>query len=149
MSIAAIVVAAGRGRRMGGGANKVLLPLGAKPILVHSLEVLHCSSRINRIVVVTRQEDLVAVERLTEEYGITKASERLVLGGAERFDSVLAGLNFLADDPPEAVLIHDAARPFLTQRIIDDTLDALNERVGAIAGVPSKDTIKEVDEAQN
>ena len=164
---AAIVVAAGVGRRMGAGVNKVLLPLGDKPLLAHSLEILDASSRIDRVVVVTRAEDMGAVQSLVAERGVRKAIGQIVLGGAERFDSVLAGLNFLAQDPPahgrpfdpstgsgqrklrtppEAVLIHDAARPFLTHRMIEDTLAALDRWVGAIVGVPSRDTVKEVDD---
>lgn len=148
MSTAAVVVAAGVGRRMGAVVNKVLLSLGDRPVLSYCLEVFNASARIDRVVVVTRQEDIDAVQTLVAERGITKAAGQIVLGGTERFDSVLAGLNFLARDPPRAVLIHDAARPFLTHRMIEDTLAALDRWVGAIVGVPSKDTVKQVGDRQ-
>jgi len=148
MKVTAIVVAAGVGRRMGAAVNKVLLPLGGRPVLAHSLEALNASARIDRIVVVTRSEDMDAVKSLVCERGITKAAGQIVLGGAERFDSVLGGLNWIAHDPPWAVLIHDAARPFLTHRMIEESLAALDRWVGAIIGVPSKDTVKQVGDHQ-
>ncbi|HPA48417.1 MAG TPA: 2-C-methyl-D-erythritol 4-phosphate cytidylyltransferase [bacterium] len=148
MSIAAIVVAAGQGKRMGAEINKVLLPLAGKPVLAYCLETLNRSERVDRIVVVTRREDAQIVETLIGQYGIAKAGGEVVPGGAERFDSVLAGLNVLADNPPDSVLIQDAARPFLTEPMIRDTLNALAESPGAVAGVPCKDTVKQVDDTR-
>ncbi len=148
MSTAAVVVAAGQGKRMGAETNKVLLPLAGKPVLVYCLETLNRSERVDRMIVVTRREDLQTVETLIQEYGIFKAGGGIVPGGAERFNSVLAGLNALTDTPPDSVLIQDAARPFLTEQMIRDTLDALTESPGAVAGVPCKDTVKIVDDAR-
>ncbi len=146
MSTGAVVVAAGMGKRMGSEVNKVLLPLLDKPILAYPLETFESSSRVDRIAVVTRKEEQSLIEELCSRLGIDKAKGRIIPGGAERFDSVRAGLESFAEDGLDSVLIQDGARPFLTQRMIEETLDALATWVGAIIGVPSKDTIKEVDD---
>jgi len=148
MTTGAVVVAAGIGRRMGTEINKVLLPLLDRPILAYSLETLQASPRVDRIAVVTREEDRSSVEDLCVHFGIEKARGRIVLGGTERFDSVRAGLECLSRHAPDNVLIQDGARPFLTQRMIDDTLEALTAWAGAIIGVPSKDTIKVLDDSR-
>lgn len=146
MKTAAIVVAAGLGRRMGSPLNKVLLALGDRPVLAHSLQELNCCRDVDRIVIAARKENLSAIESLVSRHRIEKAAGRVILGGAERFDSVLAGLEFLSQEPPEAVVIHDAARPFLTQQMIAQTLAVLDRSVGAVVAVPSKDTVKLIDD---
>ncbi len=146
MEVAAIVAAAGLSRRMRSPVNKVLLVLGDRPVLAYSLEELNSSEEVDQVVIVARKENIEAIQTLVNERGIEKAAGRVILGGVERFDSVLAGLQFLAQDPPEAVLIHDAARPFLTREMITKTLSALDRSVGAVVALPSRDTVKLVDE---
>src|SRR5690606_24462430 len=97
-----------------------------------------------QVAVVGREEDQDQMQEIIEQY-CPKARNHFVFGGAERFDSVKNGLEHFAQDNPHAVLIHDAARPFLTQAFIENSLHALNDCPGAIVGVPLKDTLKEVD----
>ncbi|MEW6236114.1 MAG: 2-C-methyl-D-erythritol 4-phosphate cytidylyltransferase [Candidatus Omnitrophota bacterium] len=141
---AAVIVAAGKSSRMGGGRNKVLQLLGGRPVLSYSLEVFQKCGRISRIAIVGRQEDRVEISSLIENY-CPKAKGGFVPGGAERFDSVRNGLEFFASAAPAAVLIHDAARPFIQERFILDSLEQLNETPGCVIGVPLKDTLKETD----
>lgn len=141
-SAAAVVVAAGRSSRMGGGSNKVLLDLNGRPVLSYCLQAFQSHDAITRVVVVGREEDRDAIQSIVDAY-CPKARGHFVAGGAERFDSVRNGLEALADTAPSAVLIQDAARPFLHSRYIDDSLTALNEDVGCVIGVPLKDTLKE------
>ncbi len=139
---AAVVVAAGKSRRMGGGHNKVFNLLANRPVLCYSLDVFQSHEAIHAVVIVGREDDREAIERLVDRY-CPKAQGNIVIGGAERFDSVRNGLRLLKEIQPEAVLIQDAARPFLRAEFIQNSLSALNHFPGAIVGVPLKDTLKE------
>ena len=112
---AAVIVAAGSARRMG-GIDKVLAPLGELPVLVHTLYVFQDSPAVDEIVVVTRPDLLVEVGRLCQEYGLDKV-KKVVAGGSERTNSVLAGLHEVS---PEAglIAIHDGARPLLPPEVL-------------------------------
>ncbi len=144
--ISAVVVAAGASRRMGGGANKTLLPLGGLPILGHVLAALESNPAVTNVVVVTRDEDRDDVRLLTDSLPSKKTLD-IVSGGAERFDSVRSGLERFAQESerPERVLIQDAARPFLRPAFVQRCLDALQDYPGVVVGMPAKDTIKRVD----
>ncbi len=141
---AAVIVAAGKSRRMGGGRNKALQSLGGRPILSYSLEVFQCCDGVSIVTVVGREEDREEVERIMERY-CPKASGHFVPGGCERFESVKNGLAYLSSHIPDAVLIQDAARPFLRENYIQDSLQALREVSGCVVGVPLKDTLKETN----
>lgn len=143
--VAAVVVAAGRSSRMGGGRNKVLETLFDRPVLSYCLNRFQLSGAVTHVVVVGREEDHDEMQPIIEHY-CPKADGNLIPGGTERFDSVNNGLEFLAEYEPDAVLIHDAARPFITEAFIDDSLRALNETSGAVVGVPLKDTLKQVND---
>ncbi len=140
--VAVVVVAAGKSSRMGGGPNKVLRPLCGRSVLSYSLEGFQNSKRVADVVIVGRTEDRMQIEEIAEKY-CSKARTHFVAGGAERFDSVKNGLEYMAALNPDAVFVHDAARPFLQERFIDDSLAALQMSPGAIIGVPLKDTLKE------
>lgn len=141
---AAVVVAAGKSTRMGGGKNKVLTLVREKPILAFCLETFQQCESVSLVVIVSREENHKEVRAVVDRY-CPKADGHFVIGGAERFDSVKYGLEYLAAFSPDAVLIHDAARPFLEIRFIGDSLSALKEFPGAVIGVPLKDTLKETD----
>lgn len=137
--LTALVAAAGRGRRLGLGYNKVFLPLKGRPLLSYSLEVLERSPLVQAVIVVTTPED---VDRCWEIIGPRYAKGiRVVEGGEERQDSVSNGLKAL---PPETelVAIHDAARPLLTGELLAKVVKAAVETGAAIAAVPVQDTIK-------
>lgn len=140
--VAAVVVAAGKSSRMGGGRNKVLDLLDDRPVLSYCLEAFQNCSSVTHVVVVGRDEDRDEILEIVQRY-CPKGAGHFTAGGAERFDSVRNGLEYWAELNPDAVLIHDAARPFLLERFIQDSLSALNEVPGCVIGVPLKDTLKE------
>lgn len=137
----AIVVAAGSAKRMG-GVDKILCPLGGTPLLLHTLEPLQVSELVDEIVIVTREDLMVTVGALCSQQGLTKV-RRLVKGGEERMDSVLAGLKE-TDPAATLIAIQDGARPFLTVEVLEETIRAAGQRGAAAPAVPVKDTIKRV-----
>jgi 2-C-methyl-D-erythritol 4-phosphate cytidylyltransferase len=136
--VCAIIVAAGESSRMN-GIDKVLASLGGKPVLAWSIEALQQSPSIDRIVIVNSQKNLEPVRCLTTESKWTKVVE-VCLGGKRRQDSVAAGLKIL--ESCDWILIHDGARPLITQDLIERGLEAAKETGAAIAAVPVVDTIK-------
>ncbi len=134
----AIIVAAGRGERAGGGVPKQYRSLGGKPLLRHSLEAFASMPEIARIVVAIAPGD-------EARFAAASAGIRTVdfaIGGADRQSSVKAALEALADDPPDVVLIHDAARPFASRALIRDALEGLADADGAAPALPVEDTLK-------
>ena len=136
--VGAIIVAAGESRRMN-GVDKILTSLGGKPVLAWSIEALQQSPDIDRIVVVNSQKNLEPVQCLVLDQKWSKVAD-VCLGGLRRQDSVAAGLKMLGN--VEWVVIHDGARPLLSQDLIERGLAAARETGAAIAAVPVTDTIK-------
>jgi 2-C-methyl-D-erythritol 4-phosphate cytidylyltransferase len=137
-STGAIIVAAGSSQRMN-GVDKVMAPLGGKPVLAWSIEALEKSPEVERIVLVNSQKNLESVQCLVMEKKWSKVAE-VCLGGQRRQDSVAAGLKLLGHC--EWVIIHDGARPFLTPELLERGLEAAREMGAAAAAVPVTDTIK-------
>jgi 2-C-methyl-D-erythritol 4-phosphate cytidylyltransferase len=140
----AVVVAAGRGDRLGTKRPKAFAGLGGRVLLAESIERLEASDWIDGIVVVVPEEWEEPAILLAEELGAGKVNAA-VAGGATRADSVRAGL---AEVPEEAVvvLVHDAARPLLPEDVIARVLGGLGEGWdGVVAGLPLADTLKRAD----
>ncbi len=137
MSIAALIVAAGKGDRLGGDLPKQYVDLGGKSLLAHSVDAFLVHPNITSILVVigSGQEDLAKTA-----LGGRKISG-FVTGGVERYLSVKAGLDALVGSGATKVLIHDAARPFLPREVIDRLLLALDEADGALPALPVVDTL--------
>ncbi|MBR0262191.1 MAG: 2-C-methyl-D-erythritol 4-phosphate cytidylyltransferase [Selenomonadaceae bacterium] len=142
--VTAIFPAAGSSRRMGGGINKNFLELAGEPILIRSLKTFSQVERINFLIVVVAAHEVEAVEKLLRAEKNLKPW-RVTVGGSERQYSVANGLKLLPDDA-EIILVHDAARPLISARTINEVIDEAKKFGGAIAAVPAKDTIKIVDE---
>lgn len=142
----AVIVAAGKGRRMGTEISKQFLPLGGREILAHTVEKFEQAAAIRDIILVTGQDALQDVRDMAKEYGWKKIVS-ITAGGRERQDSVYNGLRQVSGDT-EIVLIHDGVRPFVTEQIMEDSIRTAAETGGCAAGVPAKDTIKVVDEEQ-
>jgi 2-C-methyl-D-erythritol 4-phosphate cytidylyltransferase/2-C-methyl-D-erythritol 2,4-cyclodiphosphate synthase len=143
-SAIALIVAAGSGMRFGGEVPKQYLPLGGRAVLRHSVEAFLGHARIDGVRVVIGPEHRALYE--TAVAGLP--APRLLppaFGGATRQESVRHGLESLADEPPARVLIHDAARPFVSADIIDRTLAALDEAPAAVVAVPVTDTLKRAE----
>ena len=134
----AIVVGAGGGRRLG-GVEKAFLEVSGKPLIAHSLETLERSADVDEICLVVTAESVPRARELSAERGWRKVTA-VVSGGAERQDSVRAGLDALAGC--EWVVVHDAARPLLTETLISSGLAAARRTGAAIAATPVRDTLK-------
>lgn len=134
----ALIVAAGRGIRAGGGMPKQYRELAGVPVLRRSAELFRAHSRIDAVRVVIHPDDRALYDDATARLDLLPP----VHGGATRQDSVRLGLESLASRPPRHVLIHDAARPLVAPEIIDRTLDALAGAPGAIPALPVTDTLK-------
>jgi 2-C-methyl-D-erythritol 4-phosphate cytidylyltransferase len=141
--LSAVVVAAGRSQRM--GFDKLLTPLGGRPLLLHTLERLLETQLPEEIVLVIRpgsKNEMEAVIAPLRDRG----NIRLVDGGAQRQDSVQAGLKAVSNSS-EFVMVHDAARPFVTKELIDAVLAAAKLSDAAVCGAPCSDSLKEVAES--
>lgn len=145
MRISAIICAAGQGKRMGLGHNKQFLELHDKPLLVHTLQRWQEFRMLEQLVLVVGEGDVQQVKHLIHEYKLTGVSE-IVIGGKERQDSVYQGLLALKKRQPEAVLIHDGARPFVQEEQLELLVKILKTEQAAVLAVPVKDTIKRVDQ---
>jgi 2-C-methyl-D-erythritol 4-phosphate cytidylyltransferase / 2-C-methyl-D-erythritol 2,4-cyclodiphosphate synthase len=139
--VAAVVVAAGRGERLG-APDKVVLPLAGRPMLAWSLRALEQAKTIGPVVVVAGSHTLEVVGRLVHDEGFAKVYA-IVAGGARRQDSVAAGLEALPEGV-EIVVIHDGARPLAEPELFDRCAAAASESGAAIAATPVSDTLKQV-----
>ncbi|HBG00843.1 MAG TPA: 2-C-methyl-D-erythritol 4-phosphate cytidylyltransferase, partial [Firmicutes bacterium] len=142
MRVAVVVAAAGSGSRMGAQGNKVLLPLDGKPVLAHVLACFSAMDEVRELVVVTREVDRQAVSDLVQK-AVPGKRTKVVLGGADRQESVYLGLQSLTPDT-DWVIIHDGARPFITPDLVRSGLQAAQEHLAVGVAVPVKDTIKKV-----
>jgi len=140
----AIVVAGGDGARLGAGRPKAFVGLGGRPLLAHSIDLFEDHPAIDRIVLVVPAEWEEPATLLADELAAGKVAAA-VPGGATRALSVAAGLAEVAGDA-EAILVHDAARPFASAGLVDRVLSALHTHDGAIPALPVTDTVKRVHE---
>ena len=141
MVAGAVVVAAGRGDRFG-APDKVLRPLAGRPLLAHVLDAIEAATSVRDLVVVVAPHTRSAVEALIAGGSWTKP-RAVVLGGAERQDSVANGVAATRADVP-VVVVHDAARPLAGPDLFDRCVATAAVRGAAIAAVPVTDTIKRV-----
>ncbi len=141
--VVAVLPAAGKGLRMGGAVPKQFLALGGEPLVVHSLRVFEASSVVDQIILAVPQSDLdYCLNHLIPRSGFTKIT-KVVAGGKERQDSVRHALEHVPNET-EIVVVHDAVRPFLTERMVSDVVEAARRVGGAIAALPMRDTVKQV-----
>ncbi len=142
--VGVIVVAAGAGRRMA-SADKIFMPLAGKPLLARTLGAFQSCTDIEDIVLVIAEDKLDAAKRLIDDYKLSKVRD-VCPGGERRQDSVRAGLQWLTGC--QWVMIHDGARPCVSQGIIRDALKAARDSGAAIPAIPVSDTIKVVSADQ-
>ena len=138
----AVIPAAGTASRME-GIDKMPAELMGKPVLAWTLQALDACPLIDEMIVVTREDLITPVGTLCKEYGISKV-KTIVKGGADRAESVALGLREIS---PEAELaaIHDGARPFVSQKVLEEVLTAAAKNGAAAPAVPVKDTIKKAE----
>lgn len=148
----AVVLAAGQGKRMGTKVAKQYLELEGKPLLYYTLQAFEKSALIDSIVLVVGDEEQIGFcrETIVDAYSMKKV-DMITIGGKERYDSVFAALQGIREKlPAEAaegiVFIHDGARLFVNEEIIERCYQAAAEYKACVAGMPVKDTIKIADE---
>ena len=145
MKNTAIVLAAGQGKRMHTKIQKQFLEIRGYPVLYYSLRCFQESPLIEDIILVTGEDSVFYCQKkIVEKYGFTKVA-KVIPGGKERYDSVYQGL--LACKNSDYVLIHDGARPFITEEILERGLEGAKETGACAVGMPSKDTVKIADES--
>lgn len=142
MKITAIVLAAGSGKRMNSKVHKQYLLIKEKPVLYYSLKAFEDSQVDEIVLVVGTGEVEYCKKEIVEQYGFQKI-HTIIEGGKERYHSVYEGLK--ATKQTDYVLIHDGARPFITQEIITRTIESVRKYQACVVGMPVKDTIKIVD----
>lgn len=141
----AIIVAAGDSSRMGSSQNKQFMGLAGKPVLAHCLLTFNEADFIDAIVVVAKETELAILrEDIVESFGVSKVID-YAIGGRTRQDSVFNGLQKLPSETT-AVLIHDGARPLVTEELARKVLAPLSDYDGAVLGIPAHDTVKRASE---
>ncbi len=141
MQYEVVLPAAGSGKRMGAGQNKLFLQLAGKPILAHTLLVFEQDPNCTGIWVAVKNEEREIIQSLLDEHRISKV-KGLPTGGEERQHSVHSCIKQMKN--VGIVLVHDAARPFITEPIIKQLAETAYFQGAAIAGVRVKDTMKVV-----
>ena len=144
--IVAICLAAGQGKRMESKVQKQYLLIKDKPVLYYALKAFQDSVVEEVVLVVGAGEEEYCRTEIVEKYAFDKV-KAIVAGGKERYHSVFEGLQVVKN--ADYVLIHDGARPFLTQEIINRCIKGAEEHKACVAGMPAKDTIKLADDDQN
>jgi 2-C-methyl-D-erythritol 4-phosphate cytidylyltransferase len=128
---------------MGGPVPKQFLALGGQPLIVHSLRVLQASPVIDAIILAVPTSEMdYCLSQIVTPHRFTKVT-KVVPGGEERQDSVRHALEAVGDEAG-IVLVHDAVRPFVTERMVDEVVKAARATGGAIVALPMKDTVKQV-----
>ena len=139
--IAAILLAAGKGRRMESDVRKQYMLLDGKPLIWYALDAFE-KSPVDEIILVVGKGEIDPGKRIVADFGFKKVTQ-VIEGGAERYDSVYEGLKVLRD--ADYVLIHDGARPFVTEKIIKDNIETAERERACATAMPVKDTVKMVD----
>ena len=142
-----VIVAAGTGSRMNMGINKQFIKLEGKEIIAYTIEKFYNNSNIEDIVVVVKEDESEFFKKeILDKYNFKNI--KIAYGGKERQDSVYNGLKSL-DKKCDIVLIHDGARPFVSDKIIYNCIEEVKEHKAIVVGVPVKDTIKVIDNDKN
>lgn len=139
-----IIVAAGSGKRMKLDFNKQYIKLREKEVIAHTIEVFYKNPNVDEIVVcIKKEEEKFFKKQIIDKYQFKNI--KLAYGGAERQDSIHNGLQKVSKDC-NIVLIHDGARPFIDNNIINESIEAAKEKCAVVVGVPVRDTIKVVSQ---
>ena len=142
-----VIVAAGTGSRMNMGINKQFIKLEGKEVIVYTIEKFYNNPNIDDIVVVVKESEAEFFKKeIIEKYNFKNI--KIAYGGKERQDSVYNGLKLL-NEKCDVVLIHDGARPFVSDKIIENSINEAKSHKAIVVGVPVKDTIKVIDNNKN
>lgn len=142
--VTCIVAAGGSGKRMGAGINKLFLEVDDVPVIVHTLTVLQNCDAVDEIIVSTREEDIIHLSELVSAFAISKV-KTIVKGGTTRGESIFSASKEVTCDT-DFVIVHDGARPFITDEIIEETIKSAENFGAAACGVKPKCTLKSVSD---
>ncbi len=134
----AVIPAAGLSRRM--GEDKILMPLGGIPTLVHTLRAIAACPLVEEIIVVTEEKKIVPVSQLCQDFAINKV-RKVVRGGETRAESVFLGVSEVNAEA-DVIAVHDGARPLVTPELVERVIRAAQEHGAAAPALPVKDTVK-------
>lgn len=139
----AIILAAGQGKRMNSSIPKQYLMLEDRPVLFYAIQAFEKAACIDEIILVVGRDQIdYCTQKIVNKYNFQKV-KKIIPGGKERYDSVYCGIKEALD--ADNIFIHDGARPFVTEKNIEDTLKCVQVHGACVLGVPVKDTIKIVD----
>lgn len=144
--IYAHIMAGGVGKRMGNTPlPKQFLKLGSKPIIIHTVEKFILNSKFDMIIVSTPEEWISYTKQIFGKYHLTDDRINVIAGGAERNDTLEKAISFISKknviNPEDSIIVHDAVRPFVSKRIIDENIIALDTYNAVDTVVPAFDTI--------
>lgn len=145
MRVAAIVAAGGPGARLGADLPKAFVDLGGVPLFVRALAAMTAAADLTEAIVVVPPDRMSEAEAALRDRGSWRIAVKVAAGGAQRQDSVRAGI--AAVEEADLIAIHDAARPFVDRATVNAAIIAAADRGAAVVGLPAVDTIKEVDAA--
>ena len=136
----ALVPAAGCGRRLGTGVRKPFVTLGGKPLIVHALKTLDSCRSVNAIMIAAERPCIKRIEDIIRRYRIKKVTA-VVAGGRTRYHSVKNCIK-KARGPFDIILVHDAARPFVGKKLVEDSIGLARRHGSCVVAVPESDTVK-------
>ena len=142
----AVIMAAGKGVRVGGEVPKQFMPVHGRMLMEYSLQTFQDHPRIDEIFVVLPEDYLQMSELLQYLFDNFSKITRILAGGEERFQSSWSAIQWFIDRREDNLLLHDAARPGLTPKIVDDLLDTLENAEAAVTAIPATDTVLKVNE---
>lgn len=149
MRAAVVVVAGGSGSRVGSTLNKAYLPIRTRPMLAYSLSTLGSSALVHEIVLVIREQDRTQAQYLVDQF-VQDTPVRIAIGGASRHASEQAGIDALASEAAsgaiDLILVHDAARPFITEALLSRVIDTAAKAGGAIPALGFDRPIYAIDD---
>lgn len=145
MEYVVVIPAAGQGKRMKAGKNKLLISLKGTPVIIHTLRVFESHRPCKKIILAINESERGDFQQLLAQFPIGTEIE-LVAGGQERQHSVYEGLKTISQE--SVVLVHDGARPFVKHEHIDKLVETAEQTGAAVLAVPVKDTIKRVEGSQ-
>ena len=146
MNVKVLIPAAGTGRRMGTETNKQYLELAGRSVLSRTIAIFEQHPLIDNIFIIAAKAELAFCEEEIVVRGNFRKVSAVVVGGAERQDSVYCGLQACKAADDDLILIHDGARPLVNAEIIDQVIDSVQQYGACLTAVPAKDTIKVVED---
>lgn len=141
--VTCIVAAGGSGTRMGADVNKLFLKFADISVIVHTLKALQTCKEIDEIIISAKEDEIIKISEMVSGYSLTKV-KTIVKGGKTRGESVLSAAREVSSDA-DFVMIHDGARPLVTDKILTETIKSAQKHGAAACGVKPKCTLKAID----